>query len=1324
MRKLKLLLATCALLGGAFSANAQTDVTSTYITNADFEGEYSSYLKPKSDRDIYQPTGWTITYSNGDENDLTSLNSSCTQWSNFSSRQQPISGGSNTYWIRYRWGNSSKITLSQTATLTAGVYRVSADAFVIGSNATATISAAGKSVTIDTRNAWANYGFVFTLTESTSVTFAFNYNQSAQDECIAGVDNFKLFNITQGASDITGQDWTSMIANAGFELGSPTSGNGNIHTPYGFSMEYTVENWKDGNIVTNDKSEGEKAYNLWAGTTTSLDIYQTLQLPVGKYTITADMKTPTAEITDQGVYAKIGDDIYKSATLDNSDWTTLSKDFYVSAEGSVQLGASSTGGANSKGWFKIDNFTLTYKGAIQNTGSSITSEVATAITNDKWYTVDISADGEYKIISSVDNTVKYTQDGYKIPSDISTSVTLTAGEKQVVNLTRGTLYVQASTDATLTVAPNVYSYSVGDATPSVADNGYTQSNTMTFTFADASTNDPDGALSILDDSKIKVNDVAASASIDGKVLTITLASTLATSTDYAVSIEAGAVGYNVDNANDAISLTAKTPAVFDGTYFIATTDGKQFISRGGDSNTEAALDEYGIAVNFITDANNVTHIQFVDNDKNLFGGSSSIYTDKNESDLGNNAARARWTVASVSDGYTLYCGTWSKYIKAGTGAESGVAAATYDDNPYTWVLEAPAAHQTMMAALKDANAAAVANAAGLTNVTSVDALETELDNNWNSSNVTLSNSYQSVTEKYQPNGYSETIINEQSLTGLKNGIYKIKLSAFHRIRDYAATYTLYQNGADNPTSYLYANSQKVQLPSPLTESNDNAYSDQDSELGGKHYPNGMVSAGEAFTAGKYTVEVYAVVNDGTLKIGLKDPGKYSNANWICFRDLAVTAYTFNGDYSELETAIATAEGNLGFEAGEYAPYNNLVSMGKLASAKALYASQDAINQSAIDEAKTALTSATWTSANAEEVNAIYDGDFDAAKDNVATNTLPTGWHGSDNHYSDGYWCRYVYSDGSSNAGLTHFTNGSAMMSKSTPRYGLDDGYTMPLKANTYYTISFDFAGWNSQLVTTVVITDGEGEQVTVTPSQTATSANAGQTNTGDWKSYTGVFKTNAAGNYVLKFDKKEYDGNGGQVAYGAIKLFKASSANMKITDAQWATFCAPFDVEIPEGVTAYTVDAASGDELSTTEVNTTIPANKPVLLYSENEVDETFYGKTVESENITNGLLTGVYTATEATVGKYVLMNDEDNGLGFYIVESGEEPTIGANRAYLTVPGSSRAAFFFDGKSTGLNDVRAKMSEVKGDIYNLNGQRVTTPKRGLYIVNGKKVVVK
>jgi immune inhibitor A len=51
--------------------------------------------------------------------------------------------------------------------------------------------------------------------------------------------------------------------------------------------------------------------------------------------------------------------------------------------------------------------------------------------------------------------------------------------------------------------------------------------------------------------------------------------------------------------------------------------------------------------------------------------------------------------------------------------------------------------------------------------------------------------------------------------------------------------------------------------------------------------------------------------------------------------------------------------------------------------------------------------------------------------------------------------------------------------------------------------------------------------------------------------------------------------------------------------------------------------------------------------------------------------------------------------------------------------------FFNDGTTTGVKDIISKMSEVRGDYYNLNGQRVTKPtERGIYIQNGKKIMVR
>ena len=63
-------------------------------------------------------------------------------------------------------------------------------------------------------------------------------------------------------------------------------------------------------------------------------------------------------------------------------------------------------------------------------------------------------------------------------------------------------------------------------------------------------------------------------------------------------------------------------------------------------------------------------------------------------------------------------------------------------------------------------------------------------------------------------------------------------------------------------------------------------------------------------------------------------------------------------------------------------------------------------------------------------------------------------------------------------------------------------------------------------------------------------------------------------------------------------------------------------------------------------------------------------------------------------------------------------------RAYFYVPDGVTARIFIDGETTGVNEVRGKMADGRSDIYNLNGQKVLNPTKGLYIVNGKKMVIK
>ena len=1307
--KKKLFLAVFALLT-MIGVQAQTDVTSTYLTNADFEGEYSVYTYPREDGDnkraIYQPNGWTVTYTNGEQNDMSCLNGNCLQWSQFSGLRQLSRGGSNTYWSRLRFGANTKLTLSQVASsVPAGTYCLTVDAYKNTNNGEAKINVAGKTTTIDARSDWATYSIVFTLTETSNVTITYSFEGKATDTR-TGVDNFKLFNITQGASDLS-DSWTSMIANASFENGTEGSfagyGSGWADKPVGYSGQLET-GWTDGSIKDTNPKDGSKCYNLWSNTFTSSNIYQDVILPKGKYVVSAALRIDNMDnVNDQGVYAKIGENTYKSGTITSvaatwdsfEGWNTLDKVFYVTEDNTtVRLGVSSTGtGSSTKGWYQLDNFTLTYKGAVQNTTYSITQGTATAVTNDKWYAVTVPIDGKYRIISSVDNTVYYTQNGYYAPSD-ATSLAVTAGVKQVVNLTEGTLYVLAANDATLTVEPDVYAYSVSAAT---SDMSYIQSgNTVTVSYT-VKTNNPSASLT-QDYSGVTFDGDAVACTATASGFTFTVPGELTTNTAYTLAIPAGAIGYAAGSTyNTAQNITLTTPALFDGAYYLKKNDADKYISRGGDSNTEAALDNYGIAVRITTDGENVTHFTFVDNNKNLFGGSQTIYTDKNESDLGENAARARWTLTQNGGGYNIYSPHWSKYIAPGTGAESGKPAATYSDVAYAWTFEAPATHATKMAALKDTNAATVATAAGIS-ATTVEGLKTIITGDgWETENITLSNTYSSIAEKYQEFG---TIVETQNLTELENGIYKVTFHGFHRLLDNENTYTLYQNDMASSSTYLKAGNQELPFPSVMSESSASAYTGgwmPDFTKDSKHYPNNTTAAGQAFTSGKYTLEVFAYVSDGTLSISAEAPGKYTNSNWICYRDLSLTLYKTIGDYTALNTAILAAETHtLGFGDGEYAPYNNVAALEALAAAKTLYATRNATEQDDIDAVTTALTSATWIP-NDGDVDIVYNGNFA-----IANGNNPKGWT-----RSNSAWGQQI-------TGLSEATNGVDAgtttawyyNTEGAWEYGKDGVYTMPLKGNTVYLISFKYrshsSGSNNWMKASITPVGGETQDLYKFPQ-----------NADDVMFYgvTAGFKTSTAGNYILSLTQS------GNTHLTDVSIVEASSCvAVTLGTNGYATFASPYALDLtalPTGVKAYKA-AVDGENVNFTRVDDqSVPAYTGVLLAGtasqDVDINVAASSTAVEDNAFKVNVFGRTFDAAENT--KYFGLKANTLTFGLFNPESVAIPN---NKAYLTTTTTSARLVisFEDEDPMAINAIEAAETKAEG------------LKDGKYLIGNKIVLVK
>jgi len=864
----RFLMILWAMLLTSVGVVAQTDVTSQYLVNADFEGDATIAQTTSGNGNIYQPTGWTVTYTNGDQWDSTVLNDSDGKWSNFSGRHQLSDGGSNTYWVRFRWGNSTSITLKQTtSSLPAGNYRLSADVYWNGSNSTAYMSFAGQTLNMN-RNTWARYAIVFTLTEAATQELTFSLTQKAAVESFIGIDNIKLEKFDSNATADLTWNWTSMIANPGFEYGTATSNSNAVNVPYGFTMQTTLSGWQDGAINSTNPSEGSKLYNLWAGTVTSTDMSQTLTLPMGKYTIAADLRSEDGKVTDQGVYATVDGTTYKSGTITTigdpwngvDAWNNLSKTFYVSSDNSsVKLGASSTGGASSVGWYQIDNFTLTYHGAVGKMANSIEFDSSTSLAANNWYAVAVSTPGEYSVSSTAGTTLYYTYAGQESPSDVTNTLAVSAGGTATLNVpAAGMLYFRSASASTVRFFVNSYSYILGDA---AVDRTYVQGGeTITVSYPDAVTNDPSALLAIKTSGiTFGGNAVTATATTNGFTFTVP---TVTAGSEYVLSIPAGAVAYTGHANSVAQTITIKSPAVFDGTYYLQNQDGK-YLSRGSSWGTHAIADDWGLPINVTTNGEGHSTLQFLDSQVYLYADATNAWCD------GTNTANpnTQWTVTLTDGSYRLSCVAFNTtYVKMTSGDQNIYVNGTDASEIQQWTFELPSAHPAKMAALRTAATALSSEVSGLASKTYVEATTS------------------ATAEEYQGTSYFAGSSIVKGSIAVYPGIYKFSVPAFHRMSTNPVTLPMRQAGTECSPVFAYFGDAKVQLHSvydaTTAEAGTGTYT-PDSVI---YYPNNQATSLTAFKAGSYVNEIWVRVTEATtLEYGIANQGVTSmDGRWTCY----------------------------------------------------------------------------------------------------------------------------------------------------------------------------------------------------------------------------------------------------------------------------------------------------------------------------------------------------------------------------------------------------------------------------------------------------------
>ena len=220
------------------------------------------------------------------------------------------------------------------------------------------------------------------------------------------------------------------------------------------------------------------------------------------------------------------------------------------------------------------------------------------------------------------------------------------------------------------------------------------------------------------------------------------------------------------------------------------------------------------------------------------------------------------------------------------------------------------------------------------------------------------------------------------------------------------------------------------------------------------------------------------------------------------------------------------------------------------------------------------------------------------------------------------------------------------------------------------------------------------------------------------------------------------------------------STNMRGRDGKYyTTLYVDFPFQIKGDVKAYTIEgveaknadgyyfakvkklAQQGDVVPAQtavvlECNSTNPADNQLLptgdetpVTSNNRLCGTFFGEAINGLTVKDGAGNDYNVMHDNIRAFNINTADSRNPIGFYKVKS-NVTNIPGNKAFLVLTNAEAQAKGFvlefeDGGTTGIETIEnSKNSTEDGVYYDLQGRRVENPTRGVYIVNGKKVVIK
>lgn len=194
------------------------------------------------------------------------------------------------------------------------------------------------------------------------------------------------------------------------------------------------------------------------------------------------------------------------------------------------------------------------------------------------------------------------------------------------------------------------------------------------------------------------------------------------------------------------------------------------------------------------------------------------------------------------------------------------------------------------------------------------------------------------------------------------------------------------------------------------------------------------------------------------------------------------------------------------------------------------------------------------------------------------------------------------------------------------------------------------------------------------------------------------------------------------------------SIDVPINKYGYATWYAGMPVKVPDGLNAFTCQV-EGNTAMLHAVGKVIPAHTGVVLYAAEAVGKgqnvVLPYANVDTTPIASNALIGFVEDTEVDNGKaHYALNVKNNVVGFYIPQTTTDSVLSATSAFTAIAG--KAYLELDAQMSisalelkriddvSVNQISTSSIDI---IYDLMGRKVSSPSKGIYVVNGRKMVL-